>query len=697
MKLPFPKSGFGLLTGFIFTLGFLFGPSYGFARQPERADSVYTPGNEPLFILEREWEFRPGDSPRHDSEVTWIVADTSAAWKPLGDLKIIPRGSQSFCWLRASVPVGGWTEPAILIHGVFQEFELYLDAQKIYTSENFARRQSDRFADKRWHFIRLPQPAPDSRLYLRIFSEDRTAIGIRYPVFVGSVNGIYHEFFSRSVFRIILGFIYVLLGVFALIIYFARKNQKLDYVLYLGFFTFLFGIFECFNPAFIQILLPRVKFYYYVDPFALYLFPVGFFAFTAKMMQARYQLVFQICAGIQLLFAVFSFLLELLFQISPYRHTHSFLTLLGIQIVIALPVIIRASIQGNPDAKKFRLGIFALALTGLHDVLLETGVIVGSTLLFKWGMFVFIITLFYFLERHFAATARSLEISHARLEDYSRTLEQRVHERTVALQQKNEDLNQALNQLQRTQQQLVLREKMASLGQLVAGIAHEINNPIGAMNSAADVSVRSVEKISDEIDCIEEKSPGTAPRLNRYLKILRENLSVISLAGKRVAEIVRSLKNFSRLDQSDFQFADIHEGIESTLTLVQHEFKNKVAVLKKYGEIPKIRCYPNQLNQVFMNLFVNAAQAIEKSGELRIETFSEHENIFIRLTDTGRGIPPENLPRIFDPGFTTKGVGVGTGLGLAISYSIIEKHQGEITVESEPGQGTTVTIRLPQN
>lgn len=681
------------------------------AALPAPSDAVYTPGAEAVFKLDHGWEYRFGDSPQDSSGLfEWIVADDSGSeWQKLDDLKELKRGAHQFCWLRIRLPEAEWIDPAILLHGVFKEFQMFLDTRKIYESENFAKRTSDRFADKRWHFIRLPRPLRSNTLYLRIFSDDHAVIGVRYPVFLGSVNGIYHDFFKRSVFRIILGFIYVLLGVFALIIYFVRKSQKLDYVLYLGIFTFLFGIFECFNPAFIQILIPCVKLWYYIDPFSLFLFPVGFFAFTAQIMQDRYQIVFLVFAGIQLLFAIVSFLLDLFIQVSPYRHFHLFLMLLGVQIIIAILVIIRALVKGNPAAKKFRLGIFALALTGLHDVLLETGVIVGSTLLFKWGMFIFIITLFYYLERQFAATARNLEISHAKLEEYSRkleeysrkleeyshTLEQRVQERTVALQQKNEDLKNAMAQLQNTQQQLVMREKMASLGKLVAGIAHEINNPIGAVNSAADVSTRSLERISATI-----RKAESAPKLdgiNKLFKILQDNLYVITLAGKRIGEIVKSLKNFSRLDQSEFQLADIHEGIESTLTLVSHELKNKVEVNKAFGKIPKIKCYPNQLNQVFMNLLVNTAQAIQDKGELTISTRAEDKNIVISLTDTGKGIPPENLPKIFDPGFTTKGVGVGTGLGLAISYSIIEKHGGEISVESEPGNGTTFTIRLPIN
>ena len=166
-------------------------------------------------------------------------------------------------------------------------------------------------------------------------------------------------------------------------------------------------------------------------------------------------------------------------------------------------------------------------------------------------------------------------------------------------------------------------------------------------------------------------------------------------AGDRITELVSSLKNFARLDEAEFQKADIHEGIDSTLTLVQHELKDKVEVVKEYGEIPKIFCYPNQLNQVFMNLFVNAVQAIEEKGTITIETSADDTNVYVQIADTGKGIPAEDLDRIFEPGFTTRGTGVGTGWGLSISYNIIQKHNGDITVESGVGKGTEFVISLP--
>ena len=237
---------------------------------------------------------------------------------------------------------------------------------------------------------------------------------------------------------------------------------------------------------------------------------------------------------------------------------------------------------------------------------------------------------------------------------------------------------------------------MASLGNLVAGVAHEINNPMGAVKSASDVSRRCAQQLKE---IIEQGSSAQAILDNRHfqtaIRLLAENAEVAVEGSDRITKIIRSLKTFARLDASELDKADIHEGIESTLTLLHHELKNKTEVIRNYGDVPRIYCYPQELNQVFMNLLSNAIQSIEKKGTIRIKTSTDAANVYVKITDTGNGIPPEKLNKIFDPGFTTKGVGIGTGLGLSISHNIIRKHQGKIAVESTVGKGTTFTITLP--
>ena len=265
-----------------------------------------------------------------------------------------------------------------------------------------------------------------------------------------------------------------------------------------------------------------------------------------------------------------------------------------------------------------------------------------------------------------------------------------------ALKQKNDELQQTLLKLKETQQELVMQSKMASLGSLVAGVAHEVNNPIGAVNSSADVSTRCIDRLCQLLETDQTLDElKNNDQFRQLLSFLRENNQIMVAAGDRITKVVRSLKNFARLDEAELQEANLHDGLESTLSLVHHEIENRATVIREYGEVPPVFCYPRQLNQVFMNLFVNAAQAIEEDGVIRIKTFSDGTCAYVKITDTGKGIPPENLSKIFDPGFTTKGVRVGTGLGLSISYNIIQKHKGEIRVESQVGRGTEFTLKLP--
>jgi PAS domain S-box-containing protein len=258
-----------------------------------------------------------------------------------------------------------------------------------------------------------------------------------------------------------------------------------------------------------------------------------------------------------------------------------------------------------------------------------------------------------------------------------------------------EDLARANRELRDAQAQLVQSEKMASLGMLVAGIAHEINTPVGAIRSMHDTLVRALSKLESTLAREYPEVVTENPTLQTTLAVVRDANRVIENGAQRVTAIVRRLRSFARLDEAELKEVDVHEGLEDTLALIHHELKHGITVRREYGELPPIVCYPGRLNQVFLNLLNNARQAMNGKGEIVIRTFLRDDRVHIAVSDNGSGIPPEHLSRIFDPGFTTKGVGVGTGLGLAICYQIVRDHQGEITVESEPGRGATFTVVLP--
>ncbi len=268
----------------------------------------------------------------------------------------------------------------------------------------------------------------------------------------------------------------------------------------------------------------------------------------------------------------------------------------------------------------------------------------------------------------------------------------------VKLEEKNVELQQLLDELKATQAQLVQSEKMASLGKLVAGVVHEMNTPVGAMNSAIDVSMRSITNIRDALES-HPSLPEVAgdKKLRDSLKALQANGPVTLAASERITKILNSLKSFTHLDEAIVQEMDLHEGLESTLTLMEHELKDRIRVVRNYGDIPNVFGRPGELNQVFMNLLTNATQAIQEEGTITIRTFVVDGKVHVEIADTGVGVPPEQMKTLFDPGFTKKGSRVKAGIGLFTSSHILQKHQGHIEVKTKVGEGSTFTVILPKD
>lgn len=273
----------------------------------------------------------------------------------------------------------------------------------------------------------------------------------------------------------------------------------------------------------------------------------------------------------------------------------------------------------------------------------------------------------------------------------------------------NRELNEVNDQLVQTQNQLIQSEKMAVIGQLSAGIAHEINNPVGFINSnfgALEGYFAAITTVLDEYEQAEAELSEKARENILHVKNKMDFAYVLediaptlkeSRDGlERLKKIVQDLKDFAHMDQEVvWTYEDLHKGLESTLNIVWNELKYKCTVEKQYGNLPRVECVISQINQVVMNLLVNAAQAIKEKGTVTLRTGEEGERVWIEVADSGKGIQPEDLSRIFDPFFTTKPIGKGTGLGLSISFGIIQKHHGEIEVKSTVGTGTTFRIWLP--
>lgn len=249
---------------------------------------------------------------------------------------------------------------------------------------------------------------------------------------------------------------------------------------------------------------------------------------------------------------------------------------------------------------------------------------------------------------------------------------------------------------EKSRQQLLQSEKLAAIGTLAAGVAHEINNPIGYIKSNLNAMYRYLNHLSKRFDGCDEIDDENRVELKEMIDDFGDAISESIDGTERVAEIVTDLKSFARIDKSERENADLNEGIRSTLNIVWNELKYKCKVETEFGDIPELTCMPNQLNQVFLNLLVNAGQSIEhKEGLIKIRTWSDAEGIHVSISDNGKGIPEEQLSKIFEPFYTTKEVGEGTGLGLSLVHDIVEKHRGSIEVDSEVGKGTTFTMTFP--
>ena len=278
----------------------------------------------------------------------------------------------------------------------------------------------------------------------------------------------------------------------------------------------------------------------------------------------------------------------------------------------------------------------------------------------------------------------------------------------LALETKNDELVNGKVQLEHLQTQIVQSAKMASLGQLAAGVAHELNNPVGFVHANLEMLDQYFQDLTRliqfydnaEVVALDQAKAATIKDEIGYPAIIEDITSIVRDCrdgSDRIRDIVQNLRTFSLLDEADYNVTNIHEGLDSTIRLISGYFSSgNIKLVREYGDLPTIQAFSGQLNQVWMNLLVNAAQAIGSgTGELKIKTSVDDDNVFVEVSDSGCGIAVQDLNRIFDPFFTTKPVGEGTGLGLSISFGIVERHGGNITVDTRLNEGTTFTVRLP--
>lgn len=309
------------------------------------------------------------------------------------------------------------------------------------------------------------------------------------------------------------------------------------------------------------------------------------------------------------------------------------------------------------------------------------------------------------LERQVQERTRALE---AALHDNER-INRALLAAKQQLEQEKDEQGKLIKKLAEAHSKLLQAEKLASIGQLAAGVAHEINNPIGFVNSNLGTLKNYVADLLGLIDAYQAMEAGlpdspkkdslATERQRIDLAFLRQDvvdLLAESIDGAgRVRRIVQDLRDFSRTGEVSWESADLHAGLDSTLNLLASELRDKADIVREYGELPRVECIPSQINQVFMNLLVNAAHAIAGHGTITLRSGCAGDQVWISVSDTGAGIASDHLAKIFDPFFTTRPVGKGTGLGLSVAYGIIDQHHGRIDVSSQPGQGSCFTVWLP--
>ena len=565
--------------------------------------------------------------------------------------------------------------------------------------------------------LNLP-PGTRNTYYLRIKSAEQIIV----PISVTHPAGVLQAMSRESlVVGIYMGIILIMVAYNFFLYLSIRDRSYIYYVIYIFFMGLTQAGIEGYFPARFNAHIKSTQLFACLSGIAALLFSLRYLQVKRYLPRARFLFLFFISVFVLSFFMPFAGFTQKGFQLMQLN------TMVASIFVFAVSFYIM--IKGYSPAKFFFIA-WSILLTGsVIFILKDYGMLPYNTLthyaveiassietaLLSFGLADRINQLKKEKEASRALALRVAQENESIIKRQNALLEIKVQERTEQLHRNNEELNKAFKDLKEAQTQLISAEKMASLGQLTAGIAHEINNPINFVAANVKPLERDIRQLLETIEQIEaihetDVSPElkqqqiasfkeeqdldyTITEINYLLKGIHEGAS-------RTASIVKSLRTFSRLDEDSLKAADLEEGIESTLIIVNNLLKD-IKVEKNWGGIPEVICYPGKINQVFLNIISNAIYAIHRKfgdkpgGKLTIETSCDNRNVFISIRDNGIGMAEDVKKRIFEPFFTTKEVGEGTGLGMSIAFNIIKKHEGDIYIESEPGEGCTFRLSLP--
>jgi signal transduction histidine kinase len=604
-------------------------------------------------------------------------------------------------------------------------YSIEADGSITKQAEGEFKKYSERLYNNQNHVFALNIEQGNSKtFYLSVKSGEQMVL----PMFVGDTKSVFESLMNKDViYGLFFGIILVMLF-YNLFIYFTTKDKGyLYYVLYI--LALALSQASLSGYAF-RFLWPGST---WMAQNSVYLFPslggLAAMVFVKEFLQTRI-LAPKLTKGLNILIGIFVFAIVAVFAgLKMLSFSVMQLnTIVGSLYVLYLSFVVLK--KGNKSALFFIVAWTILLLGATVFVLKDFGVFAYNNFtssILAIGSAIEVVLLSFALadkinilrkerEAAQAQTMQAVEENARIVREQNVVLEAKVTERTQELRASNDELNKTLKDLKEAEMQLVESEKMASLGQLTAGIAHEINNPINFVTSNVKPLKRDVEMVIEMLNQIEgiSLSDGTLDDKKQQIEDLKQEydydylkteidylINGINEGSSRTAEIVKGLRIFSRLDEDDLKRADINEGIDSTLVIVNNQLDNRIEIIKQYAELPLVECYPGKLNQVFMNMISNALYAIkaryqeEKGGALTISTSANDKHVLISIKDNGTGMSEETKKKLFEPFFTTKDVGEGTGLGLSIAYNTIVKHNGRITVNSEVGIGTEFIIEIP--